>query len=97
MSEETKNGVGTTHSGILYTNKQYPPYPYNLWLPFTFYIYFAGTGYVAANMQVALSGFHVPGPASISLLGLGGLVALRRRRVRPAADATGRRRKWGER
>ena len=77
----TGNGVGTSTPGVLYTNKQYPPYPYDLWLPFSSF-YFAGIGYVASNIQVALSGFHVPGPAAISLLGLGGLVALRRRRVR---------------
>ncbi len=92
----TGNGVGTSHPGIVYTNKQYPPYPYDLWLPFSSF-YFMGSGYVAANIQVALSGFHVPGPAAISLLGLGGLVALRRRRVRMAADAAGSQRKWGER
>jgi hypothetical protein len=77
------NGVGTSAPGVTYTQKDYygPGQNYNLWIPFASF-YFAGTGYVASNIQVALSGFHVPGPAAISLLGLGGLVALRRRRVR---------------
>jgi len=35
---------------------------------------------VYANTQVALSGFHIPAPAVISLLGVAGLVTLRRRR-----------------
>ena len=33
------------------------------------------------DIQVALSGFHVPAPAVMSLLGLAGLVTLRRRRL----------------
>ena len=77
------DGVGNSVGGVTYTLKNYYPdgSNYNLWIPFSSF-YFAGTGYVAANVQVALSGFHVPGPAAVSLLGLGGLVALRRRRVR---------------
>ncbi len=91
------NGVGTSHPGVVYNAKNYYPdgTAYNLWIPYT-YSYFP-TFYVALNNQVALSGLHVPGPAAISLLGLGGLVAMRRRRVRVAADAAGSKRKWGER
>jgi hypothetical protein len=81
LSGGNGDGVGTTHPGVAYSNKTAPPYPYNLWLPIPYFA-FGPTGYVAANIQVALGGFHVPGPAAISLLGLGGLVALRRRRVR---------------
>ena len=77
------NGVGHSNGGVTYTQKDYygPGSHYNLFIPFGFF-YFAGTGYVAANLQIALGGVHVPGPAAISLLGLGGLVAMRRRRVR---------------
>jgi len=46
------------------------------------YFYFVNTGYVGSNIQVALSGFHVPAPAVISLLGVAGLMTLRRRRSR---------------
>ncbi len=77
------NGVGFAHPGVTYTQKNYYPdgSNYNLWIPFP-YFYFAGTGYVASNIQVALSGFHIPAPAVMSLLGLAGLVTLRRRRSR---------------
>ncbi len=74
------NGIGTTNPGVVYSYKY--PYPpggvYNLWLPFP-YFYFDGV-YLAANIQVALSGFHVPAPPAISLLGVAGLMTLRRRR-----------------
>ncbi len=75
------NGVGYTHPGVTYTVKDYYPdgSSYNLWFPFQ-YFYFATTGYVASNIQVALSGFHVPAPAAISLLGVAGLMTMRRRR-----------------
>ncbi len=80
LSGGAGNGVGLTHPGVAYSDK-YPGGIYNFFFPFPSF-YFDGTGYVASNIQVALSGFHIPGPAVISLLGLGGLVALRRRRVR---------------
>ena len=73
------NGIGTTHAGVTYTVKDAPPYPYNEWVGFP-YFYFAGTGFIASNLQIALSGFHVPAPAVMSLLGIAGLVTLRRRR-----------------
>ncbi len=73
------NGIGTSHPGVTYTVKNAPPYPYNEWVGFP-YFYFPGTGYIASNLQIALSGFHIPAPAVMSLLGIGGLVALRRRR-----------------
>ncbi len=73
-------GVGTSHPGVAYSYKY--PYPpggtYNLWLPFPYFQF--AVGYVASNIQVSLSGFHIPAPAVMSLLGLGGLVTLRRRR-----------------
>jgi len=72
-------GVGNSHPGVTYTNRASPPYPYNLWVPYSYH-YFVTTGYVALNIQVALSGFHVPAPAVMWLLGVAGLVALRRRR-----------------
>ena len=64
---------------MLYNYKYGDGTAYNLWIA---YVYPFPTLYFALNMQVALSGFHVPGPAAISLLGLGGLVVLRRRRAR---------------
>ncbi len=75
------NGNGTTHNGNVYDNKDY----YGPGLPLHYFIagdyfYFAATGYVARNVQVALSGFVIPAPAVMSLLGLGGLMTLRRRR-----------------
>ncbi len=73
------NGVGTTNPGVAYSYKDPDGGVYNLWLPFP-YFYFTTTGYIASNIQVALSGFHVPAPAAISLLGVAGLVTLRRRR-----------------
>ena len=72
------NGVGTTNPGVTYSYKDPDGGVYNLWLPIP-YFYFTTTGYVASNIQVALSGFHVPAPAVISLLGVAGLVSLRRR------------------
>ncbi len=73
------NGVGTTNPGVAYSYKDPDGGVYNLWLPLP-YFYFVNTGYVGSNIQVALSGFHVPAPATISLLGVAGLVTLRRRR-----------------
>ena len=83
MSGGTANTVGFSNPGVAYSYK-YPDPPggvYNLWLPLP-YFYFTGTGYVAANVQLALGGFHVPAPAVMSLLGVAGLVTLRRRRSR---------------
>ncbi len=71
-------GVGNSHNGITYTNKTDPPYPYNVWV--VPYFFFTTVGYVSWNIQVSLSGFHVPAPAVMWLLGVAGLVTLRRRR-----------------
>ena len=79
LSGGAGNGVGASHNGVLYSLKGPPPYQYFYATP---YFYFPGIGYVAPNIQVALSGFVLPAPAAISLLGLGGLVTLRRRRSR---------------
>jgi hypothetical protein len=91
MSGGLGNGVGTTHNGILYDNKNYYgpglPQHYFVALP---YFYFIDTGYVAPNIQVALGGFVLPTPAVISLLGLGGLMSLRRRRDRRTRSCTSR-------
>ena len=72
-------GRGISAPGVTYTIKNYSPdgSAYNLWMPFP-YFYFGTLGYVASNITVGIGG--IPGPAVISLLGLGGLVALRRRR-----------------
>ncbi len=72
------NGVGTTNPGLAYSYKDPDGGVYNLWLPIP-YFFFATTGFVGSNIQVALSGFHVPAPAVMSLLGVAGLVTLRRR------------------
>ena len=82
MSGGIGNGVGTSNPGVAYSYK-YPDGSgvYNLWLPIP-YFYFVDTGYVASNIQIALGGFHVPAPAVMSLLGVAGLVTLRRRRSR---------------
>ncbi len=83
LSGGAANGVGWSNPGVAYSYK-YPDPPggvYNLWLPIP-YFYFTTTGYVGSNIQVALSGFHVPAPAVISLLGVAGLMTLRRRRSR---------------
>ena len=79
LSGGVGNGVGTTHDGVLYSLKGPPPYQYFFATP---YFYFPGKGYVGPNIQVALNGYVLPAPAAISLLGLGGLVTLRRRRSR---------------
>ena len=81
LSGGAGNGVGLTHPGVAYSYKFPNGGAYNFFFAFP-YFYFDGTGYVASNIQVALSGFHVPAPAVMSLLGLGGLVTLRRRRSR---------------
>ena len=83
MSGGDGNGNGTTHAGLVYDNKNY----YGKGLPLHYFVglpsfYFTNTGYVASNIQVALGGFVIPAPAVISLLGIGGLVTLRRRRSR---------------
>ncbi len=82
LSGGVGNGVGTTHYGVVYDLKNYdgPGSPLHefMYLP---YFYFTVIGYVAPNVQVALSGV-VPAPAAISLLGLAGLATLRRRRPR---------------
>ncbi len=82
LSGGAGNGVGTTHDGVVYSHKSYygPGAPLHQFVDFPFF-YFTTTGYVGANIQVALGGV-VPVPAVISLLGLGGLATLRRRRSR---------------
>ena len=71
-------GIGYSNDGVVYGLKNYFPSgaSYNLFLPETVRV-----AYVYGNMQVALNGFHIPAPAAISLLGLGGLLSLRRRRI----------------
>jgi hypothetical protein len=83
LSGGAANGNGTSHLGVVYDNKNY----YGPGLPLHYfvaqpYFYFTNTGYVGPHIQVALSGYVLPAPAAISLLGLGGLVTLRRRRSR---------------
>ena len=78
------NGVGTTHPGVVYDHKSYygPGAPLHQFVSAPSF-YFTTIGYVGPNVQVALSGVF-PAPAAISLLGLGGLATLRRRRARLA-------------
>ena len=83
--------AGYTHPGVTFTLKDYYPtyyggtFTYNTFAAFPNFTFSDGAGgynYTHSNIAVGLGGFHVPGPAAISLLGLGGLVALRRRRAR---------------
>jgi len=82
LSGGVANGVGTSHDGVLYSIKDAygPGVPLQNWIDLPFF-YVTGTGYVGPNIQVALTGV-VPAPAAISLLGIAGLVTLRRRRSR---------------
>jgi hypothetical protein len=84
-------GIGYTHPGVTFTLKDYYPtyyggtFTYNTFAAFPYFSFADGQGgynYTHSNIAVGLNGFHIPGPAAISLLGLGGLVALRRRRAR---------------
>ncbi len=70
--------IGYSHDGLVYGLKNYFPSGanYNLFWP-----QLLRGAYVYGNMQVALNGFHIPAPAAISLLGLAGLLSLRRRRA----------------
>ncbi len=74
------NGVGTTHFGTVYDNKN----SYGPGDPLHYFVSYVShwptVGYVSMDIQVALSGFILPAPAAIALLGLGGLATLRRRR-----------------
>ena len=91
MTGGQANGVGTSHYGVLYDVKNHygPGMPLHYFVEI-FYFYFTTTGYVGSNIQVALSGFVLPTPAVISLLGLGGLMSLRRRRNRCMRSGTSR-------
>ncbi len=90
LSGGAGNGVGTTHDGVVYDQKNYygPGAPLHqfYYLP---NFYFPTVGYVGPNIQVSLSGIF-PNPAVISLLGLGGLMSLRRRRDRCMRSCTSR-------
>ena len=81
------NGVGTTHFGLVYDNKNYygPGKPLHY---FVGYVYHGipTVGYVSFAIQVALGGFVIPAQATIGLLGLGALAIMRRRRA-PRVDA----------
>jgi hypothetical protein len=81
LSGGAGNGIGTTHYGLLYDIKDFygPGQPLHYFLNKS-YFYFPKVGIVAPNIQVALSGFVLPAPAAISLLGLGGLGCLQPRR-----------------
>ena len=80
LSGGVGNGVGTTHFGTVYDNKTYygPGDPLHYFVSYV--PHFPTVGYVSLDIQVALSGFILPAPAAIALLGLGGLATLRRRR-----------------
>ena len=75
----TGYGVGTSNPGVVYSYESPDGTVYNQWIPVP-YFYVLTSGYVDSNIQVALSGFHVPAPAVMSLLGVAGLLTLRRRR-----------------
>ncbi len=79
-------GIGNSHFGLTSTHKDPTSYggtsTYNLWIPVPYFIFsdmMGGNVYVISNIAVGLNGY-VPVPAAIGVLGLGGLLALRRRR-----------------
>ena len=75
---------GVADAGLTYTYVYgFPPnFPnYYLYIPFGG-LQFGNNTFVAANIALGLGGYHIPAPGAISLLGLAGLVTLRRRRVR---------------
>lgn len=75
-------GIGYSHPGLTRTVKYPGGGPYNEWLPLP-YLYIPnpdGLPYVATNITLGLNGFHIPAPGTIAVLGLGGLLALRRKR-----------------
>ncbi len=83
-------GIGYTHPGVTSTLKDYYPtyyggtFTYNTFANFPHFTLPDGQGgyaYAASNISVGLGGFVVPGPGAITMLGLGGLLALRRRRA----------------
>jgi hypothetical protein len=77
--------LAVSDSGLTYTYPYgFPPnYPnYYLYIPFPGGLQFGNNTFTAPNIALGLGGYHIPAPGAISLLGLAGLVALRRRRVR---------------
>ena len=70
-------GIGYTHPGFLGDS----PYngPSNDWIDF-YYVSVNGLYYATTNVAVGLGGYHIPAPATMAVLALGGLLALRRRR-----------------
>ena len=68
--------TGYSHPGLTYTVK-YPDF-YNQWAALP-YIYAGGGSFAQTNISLGLGGYHVPAPAAISVLVLGGLLVLRRR------------------
>jgi len=74
----------SSHNGLTYSQKTPPApgQPFNSWAYFPGgYINLGGTNRMVPNIAMGLKGFHVPAPAVISLLALGGLASLRRRRA----------------
>ncbi len=74
-------GGSFSPNGLTYTLKNPPPAYNYLYNPPGNVLNLGGTNRMLANIAMGLRGFHVPAPAVISLLGLGGLAALRRRRA----------------
>jgi len=74
-------GGSSSHGGLTLTYKnEVPTYNYYYEPPNGIFS-LGGTNRMLGNIAMGLRGFHVPAPAVISLLGLGGLAALRRRRA----------------
>ena len=76
-------GIGSSHDGVTQTRKYPGGYAYNLWLPYDYFTMTYGITpyYAESNITVGLNGYHIPAPATIGVLGLGGLLALRRWRI----------------
>ncbi len=75
-------GIGYSHPGLNRTIKN-PVGIFNTWMQIPYFSIYnpnpGGSNYVISNIAVGLNGY-VPGPGAIGVLGLGGLLVLRRRR-----------------
>lgn len=76
---------GDSQTGLAYTLKDQA---YNAFLPRSDDYYVPSMGYVNQNIVVGLSGLVIPTPGVITVLAIGGVMSLRRRRPQSAGDAS---------